>query len=92
MLSRLDFALFAEGPARLVVTVDPKNRDAWESCMKGFSCVELGKVTSEARLRFLNVNQREVFSVEVSELLSAWEAMLPFDWEDLPGALCQLKE
>jgi len=79
MLTRLDFALFAEGPARLLVTVDQKNRDAWEARMKEFSCIELGRVTNDGRLRFVNVDQREVFAVDVTELQSAWETMLPFD-------------
>lgn len=78
MLTRLDFALFAEGPARLLVTVAPANKEVWENEMAAFSCVEIGRVISDARLKFINVDQQEVFSVEVSELLDAWEAMLPF--------------
>jgi phosphoribosylformylglycinamidine synthase len=79
MLTRLDFALFAEGPARLLVTVDPANKQVWENEMAPFSCIEIGRVTNEARLKFVNSDQQEVFSVDVTELLEAWEAMLPFD-------------
>ncbi|MBX9723273.1 MAG: hypothetical protein K2X81_17855, partial [Candidatus Obscuribacterales bacterium] len=81
MLTRLDFALFAEGPARILVTIDPKDREPFEEALKGFSCIELGRVSSDPKLQFLNVDQKEVFSVEISTLLSAWEAMLPFDQE-----------
>ena len=81
LLTRLDFALFGEGPARLLLTVDPKDREPFEEALSGFSCIEIGRVTNEPRLRFMNADQREVFTVEVSDLLSAWEALLPFDEE-----------
>lgn len=81
LLTRIDFALFGEGPARLVVTIDPRDRESFEETMQGFSCIEIGRVTSDPRLRFMNSDQKEVFSVEVTELLQAWEAMLPFDEE-----------
>lgn len=79
LLTRIDFALFAEGPARILVTVAPENQKAWEELMADFSCVELGKVTKNPSLTFFNANQAEVFSVPVADLTSAWEAMLPFN-------------
>ncbi|MBX9688473.1 MAG: hypothetical protein K2X27_17320 [Candidatus Obscuribacterales bacterium] len=79
MLTRLDFALFAEGPARLLLSIDPKDREAFEEQMSAFSCIELGRVSSDSKLRFINAEQNEVFAVEISELLQAWETLLPFD-------------
>ena len=79
MLSRLDLALFGEGPARIIVTVDPANRSKFESRFKGLSVIELGRVTKEPRLRFIDMNQSEIFSLTVLELLSAWQTALPFD-------------
>jgi len=78
LLTRIDFALFAEGPARILVTVAPENQNAWEELMANFSCVELGKVTKNPILSFHNANQQEVFSVPVEDLSAAWEEMLPF--------------
>lgn len=79
LLTRIDFALFGEGPARLLISIDPANREAFEAHMGKFSCIEIGKVSTQPQLRFINSDQQEVFTVEVSELLDAWETMLPFD-------------
>ncbi len=79
LLTRLDFALFAEGPARILVSIAAENQKEFESIFEAFSCIELGRVTQESRLRFTNAQQEEVFNVEVSELLDAWQTLLPFD-------------
>jgi phosphoribosylformylglycinamidine synthase subunit PurSL len=79
LAGRLDLALFAEGPARLLVTIDAENHDDFVGLMKGFSCVELGQVSREAKLRFVSPDQKPLFSLGLDELRSAWEVMLPFD-------------
>ena len=79
LLTRLDFALFGEGPARILVTIDPKDQKQWEQLMAEFSCVEIGKIQSQPNLQFINSDQQELFTVPVAELTSAWEEMLPFD-------------
>lgn len=79
LLSRLDFALFAEGPARLLVTIDAGKREEWEKHMQQFSCIQLGEVSLEPKLRFVKQNKQEIFQVEISEMLHAWQKMLPFE-------------
>lgn len=79
LMTRLDFALFAEGPARILVSIDPKDQKEWEEHMKAFSCIELGKVSGRPELEFVNSDAQELFTVPVSELVSAWESMLPFE-------------
>ncbi len=82
LLTRLDFALFGESPARIVLTVDPKDREPFEELMAEFSCIEIGRVTSVPKMRFVNSDQKELLSIDVEDLTSAWEAILPFE-EDL---------
>lgn len=79
LLTRLDFALFAEGPARLLVSVAPENRTKWQSMMAEFSCVEIGLVSEEAELVFRNSAQETVFTVGIADMVAAWETLLPFE-------------
>ncbi|MBY0356501.1 MAG: hypothetical protein K2W82_00755 [Candidatus Obscuribacterales bacterium] len=79
---RLDFALFAEGPARLLVSVKPENKAAWEQIMQGISCVQIGSVESSAALVFTSAEDKVLFSVELAEMLGAWETLLPFAEEE----------
>lgn len=79
VLTRFDFALFGEGPARVVVTVDQVEQAAFEKLMEGLSCIEIGKVTEAPQLSFINADGNEVFTVLNEELLAAWETILPFE-------------
>lgn len=81
LLTRLDYALFAEGPARILVTVAADKKKEFEKQMENVICIEIGKVTSDPNLVFSNADAEVVFSVPCSDLLKAWEAILPFQDE-----------
>ncbi len=48
--SRDDLALFSESQGRILLTINPENKDRFEAAMKGNSFAQIGKVTSEKRV------------------------------------------
>lgn len=79
MLTRDDFALFAEGPARLIVTIQPELREEWEHLWSGFSCNMIGEVVQNDALTFKNDDGSTVLSTSAQEMAAAWKTPLPFD-------------
>lgn len=79
---RLDIAMFAEGPARILVSIDAKKQSEWEKFWTGFSCIKLGAVTSNGHLRLLGQTACSNLDLNVEELTSAWTTPLPLeeDW------------
>jgi len=85
---RLDFALFGEGPARMLITVSPKNLAAWQSLWQAnnslgvseISVIEIGKVTGFGVLKLLQSKKKnEIINLGVITLKQAWQATLPFE-------------
>jgi phosphoribosylformylglycinamidine synthase len=79
MLSRNDFALFAEGPARMIITIQPELKQEWENLWNGFSCTLVGEVVQQDALSIVAADGSEVMAVACSELSAAWKTPLPFD-------------
>ena len=78
ILGRDDFALFGEGPARLVITIQAELRQDWEQLLEGFSCVQIGQVVQSESLT-VKAGENILFSATLNELVSAWKTQLPFD-------------
>jgi phosphoribosylformylglycinamidine synthase len=74
-----DFALFAEGPARLVVTVQPELRQEFETLWSGFACLAIGEVVQQDGLTITERGGTEILRAGQSELVAAWKTPLPFD-------------
>jgi len=78
ILSRLDAVIFAEGPGRLLLTVDPASKQEWEEVMQGCDIIEMGNVSQRQRLTIMN-KQAFVVDLAIGELERAWRTPLPFD-------------
>jgi phosphoribosylformylglycinamidine synthase len=78
---RIDLALFAEGPGRLVVSVDPAHQRSWETLFEGYDCYKLGVVEQMGRLRVLSAVGKPVLDMTADGLAFAWKPALPFDRE-----------
>lgn len=78
VLGRIDTILFAEGPARLLVSIDPSQKSEWESLWKDFDCHEIGQVSDKNRLTIWE-NEKTVVDVALMDLERAWRTALPFD-------------
>jgi phosphoribosylformylglycinamidine synthase len=69
----LDYAMFAEGGARIIVTVSPENQTEWETYLKGalqgnWECI--GTVIGSA-LEIV-VQEQTVINVSVAEMTETW--------------------
>jgi len=68
-------ALFGESLGRILVSVNPKNSEAFEESMKGHECNLLGAVNSDDPITFTNINE-VVLSSSMSELRNSWKGTL----------------
>lgn len=78
VLSRIDTMLFAEGPARLLVSIDPSQKSDWEQMWKGFDCHEIGEVADKPRLTIWE-SEVTIIDVALMDLERSWRTALPFD-------------
>jgi phosphoribosylformylglycinamidine synthase subunit PurSL len=78
VLSRIDTILFAEGPARLVISIDPSLKTEWEAYWREFDCAEIGVVGDKPRLTIWE-GEATVIDVAIMDLERAWRTALPFD-------------
>jgi phosphoribosylformylglycinamidine synthase len=76
---RNDFAFFAEGPARLVVSVQPELREDWEAMWAGFTCVCIGEVVQQDSLTVTDDAAQVVVTATLKDMVAAWKTPLPFD-------------
>jgi phosphoribosylformylglycinamidine synthase len=65
--------LFAETPGRFIVTIDPKDRSAFEAIMKGVAFACVGAVTTQPFLVVANTRGHEIIRTPVSALKKAWK-------------------
>ncbi len=81
-LSRIDWALFAEGPGRLIVSIPKENESDWEKQWQDATdvfCIKLGEVTSTRELRVFDSKMNNVIRVDVDKLANAWKTALPIE-------------
>jgi len=76
LLERDDTALFSESLGRLLITVRPENRSAFERSMIGFNLYQVGKVTSEPRLVARGLDGAIAVDADIWDLKRAWQAPL----------------
>jgi hypothetical protein len=88
ILSNLDAIVFGEGPGHIVVSIRSIDRSAWEQLCEGITCIFIGEVTLEPRLRISRStkdnkdktrNASYVIDLGIGELEAAWNKHLPFD-------------
>jgi phosphoribosylformylglycinamidine synthase len=71
--------LFGEGPASIVVSVDPAVQDLWQEYWKGFAVVQIGQVCKLPELSFFDNDDKSILSIDRKELLAAWQTSLPLE-------------
>ncbi len=67
-LSRDDQVLFSQSAGRLIVTVNPRNKDRFEKLMEGLPHSMVGYTTREKRLRVIGLSGSMVVDVALDEL------------------------
>ncbi|TYO99736.1 phosphoribosylformylglycinamidine synthase subunit II [Geothermobacter ehrlichii] len=73
---REDLLLFSESQSRLLVTVAPDKRNAFESLFAGCDCALIGEVTESADLVLSGRNGEILVNKTIHELKEAWQAPL----------------
>ncbi len=72
-VSRCDTLLFSESAGRFIVTVDPKNREAFETLFKDLPLGCAGRVTETPVVKILGPDGRVRVSADVFALKKAWK-------------------
>ncbi len=66
-LSRDDFALFSESQSRIVITINPKNKERFEEIFEEINLSQIGEVT-ENNLIINGLNQEKIIDVDINTL------------------------
>jgi phosphoribosylformylglycinamidine synthase len=72
-LDRNDQVMFSESAGRFVVTVDPQNREAFESLFKTSACACIGTVTETPQFEIKGLDQETIVALTVKDLKAAWK-------------------
>ena len=70
---RGDQLLYSESPGRFIVTIDPKNRTAFETLFAALPMACVGRVTAEPRLTVHGRDGNVILDLTVPALKSAWQ-------------------
>ncbi len=65
-LSRDDFVLFSESQSRILVTINPKNKERFEEIFKDIKISQIGEII-EGNLIINGLNQEEIVNLNVQE-------------------------
>jgi phosphoribosylformylglycinamidine synthase len=72
-LKRNDQVMFSESAGRFIVTIDPKNREAFESLFKTSACACIGTVSASPRFEIKGLDHETIVSLTVEDLKTAWK-------------------
>ena len=75
-LVRDDFVLFSESNSRFLVEVAPKNKEAFETLMKGVAFAEVGTVTKEPVLSVAGLDGKQKINADLDDLRKRWKRTL----------------
>jgi phosphoribosylformylglycinamidine synthase len=78
-LKRLDHALFAEGPARIVVSIKREEQERFEKRFAGFDYWPLGRVITDDKWRIVDQKSGDIVNVSCAAMVTAWKTPLPID-------------
>jgi len=73
---REDTVLFSESASRLLVTVRPDHRDAFEALFAGQPCGCIGVVSADQELRITGLNGEILVRSLIADLKEAWQSPL----------------
>jgi phosphoribosylformylglycinamidine synthase II len=79
-LERNDFVLFSESNSRFLIEVEERDKQNFETIMKGKTCKKIGKVTKAERLVIQGLNKKVVIDATISELRRSWKRTLSGDF------------
>jgi phosphoribosylformylglycinamidine synthase len=72
-VDRDDTLLFSESAGRFIVTVAPKDREAFESLFDNLPVARVGQVTETAQLRLIGTDGDDLAVLPIDAMASAWK-------------------
>ena len=75
-IDRDDYLLFSESQSRFLVTVHPKDKDAFEEIMKGCIFSQIGRVRDDRTFKVIGLNGDVIILADIYELKEAWQRTL----------------
>jgi len=72
-IDRNDMILFSESAGRFIVTIDPKNRDAFELIFKTHICACIGTVTEKNDFIINRTDGKALIHISLQDLKAAWK-------------------
>ena len=70
---RDDTLLYSESAGRFIITVDPRQREAFETLFEAMPLACIGNVTEETAFVLKGTDGREIAHIDVPALASAWQ-------------------
>jgi phosphoribosylformylglycinamidine synthase subunit PurSL len=70
---RDDAVLFSESAGRFIVTVDPRNQDAFEQRFSGLPFARIGAVTEDRRFILKGIEGKNLVDLHIKDLKAAWK-------------------
>ncbi|MFX0064364.1 MAG: phosphoribosylformylglycinamidine synthase subunit PurS [Candidatus Hermodarchaeota archaeon] len=74
--SRADYVLFSESASRIILTVDPNNKEKLERLLEGTDFAQIGEVTIEPKLVITDDQGQELMKKDIFELKTTWKKTL----------------
>jgi len=71
-----DFTLFSESQGRILVSIDPKNKKAFENEMRGVNMALMGKVSAKSAISVKGRAGKEIVKIKTDEALAAYKSTL----------------
>jgi phosphoribosylformylglycinamidine synthase len=71
--NRDDYALFSESQGRILVTINPKNKTAFERQLKGTAFAQIGKVTKKTDFIVKGLNNKPIIKTSIQKLLNSYK-------------------
>jgi len=71
---RDDFKLFSESQGRILVTINPKNKNKFERIIKGNIFAKIGKVTFNNAILVYGENHRKIINLDLKTAVKAYKS------------------
>lgn len=75
--TRDDFKLYSESQGRIVVTVDPKNKEKFEKMMEENSYAQIGEVTKENFI-IKGKEEKEIIKTSIDDMLKSYKSTFKY--------------
>ncbi|MBU0591379.1 phosphoribosylformylglycinamidine synthase [Candidatus Micrarchaeota archaeon] len=72
--TREDFALYSETQGRIVVTIAPENKNAFEKIMHGNALANIGKVTKSSTFAVKGKDGKTIINTNISDLMKSYKS------------------